>query len=229
MIMPELDVVDFHTHVLPNADHGSDSLRTTLKQLEFAKQNGVTRILATPHFYPNSHTVESFLERRNEAYALIMENKTQDMPEIKLGAEVLICSGLENLPELPELFITGTNTLLLELPFADYREEYGDCVYSLTRSGVQVIMAHAERYPASHAEKMIENGALLQINAPSLLKPKRVMNWLMRGVVAAVGSDIHGPNKKVYPAFSKGILKNVDLMTAVKQKSDEIWDMAKFI
>ena len=44
------DVVDFHTHILPGADHGSDSVETTLRQLEFARDAGVKRLIATSHF-----------------------------------------------------------------------------------------------------------------------------------------------------------------------------------
>ena len=223
------DFVDFHSHILPRADHGSDSLETTLKQLEFAKRSGIKRIIATPHFYPNSHTVEEFIKRRNSAYSLLMSAKTDEMPEVKLGAEVLICNGLENLPVLDKLFINGTNTLLLELPFAQFREEYGDCVYTLKRNGVRVIMAHADRYPSEHVEKMIYNGAELQINAYSLQKPRRLKRWLEQGLVAAVGSDIHGADKKAYPAFVKAMKKISAFAEEIKQKSDEIWNNAKHI
>lgn len=224
-----LDFVDFHSHILPNADHGSDSLDTTVKQLQLANKHGIKRIFATPHFYPNSHTVDEFIRRRNSAYSLLMSKRTEEMPEVKLGAEVLICNGLENLPVLDKLFMSGTNTLLLELPFAEFREEYGDCVYSLTRRGVRVIMAHADRYPSSHVEKMLYNGAELQINAYSLLKPRRLIGWLEKGVVAAIGSDIHGVDKKAYPAFIKALKKISAFAEEIKQKSDEIWNNAKHI
>ena len=56
------DLVDFHAHILPEADHGSSSLEMSLWQLASAKRYGVTRIIATPHFYPHVHTVESLLK-----------------------------------------------------------------------------------------------------------------------------------------------------------------------
>ena len=64
----DIDIVDFHSHILPNADHGSDSLETSLKQLLLAKEFGVKRIIATPHFYPHRHTLQAFLARRNKAF-----------------------------------------------------------------------------------------------------------------------------------------------------------------
>ena len=32
----KIDLVDFHSHILPRADHGSDSVETSLKQLKLA-------------------------------------------------------------------------------------------------------------------------------------------------------------------------------------------------
>ena len=55
--MMGLDIVDFHAHVLPCADHGSSSVSTSLSQLSYAKGAGVKRIIATPHFYPHKHTL----------------------------------------------------------------------------------------------------------------------------------------------------------------------------
>ena len=34
-------LVDFHSHILPRADHGSDSIETSLCQLESAAKAGV--------------------------------------------------------------------------------------------------------------------------------------------------------------------------------------------
>ena len=70
-IKMKMDLVDFHSHILPGADHGSDSIDTTLFQLNSAMACGIDRIIATPHFYPNIHTVEDFLSRRNSSYDCI--------------------------------------------------------------------------------------------------------------------------------------------------------------
>ena len=40
-----IDFVDFHTHILPSVDHGSDSIETSLSQLALAKSFGA-------HVYP---------------------------------------------------------------------------------------------------------------------------------------------------------------------------------
>lgn len=58
--------LDYHAHILPGCDHGSDGLATSLKQVEMAASAGVKTICATPHFYPHKESVESFLRRRKK-------------------------------------------------------------------------------------------------------------------------------------------------------------------
>ena len=76
--------VDFHAHVLPAADHGSDCLETSLAQLKMAVDAGVSDIFATPHFYVNADTVESFIERRERAFDLLQNAVIQQNIPIKL-------------------------------------------------------------------------------------------------------------------------------------------------
>ena len=226
----DIDIVDFHTHILPGADHGSDSVETTLLQLGLARDAGVKRIFATSHFYPNAHTVDGFLEQRDNAYLRLLPHLADGLPEIKLGAEVLICSGIERLPELSKLFINGTDTLLLELPFHHFPEEFCDSVESLVSSGVQVIIAHADRYPEYYIEEMISRGASVQLNASSLsslIVPRRYLEWIDRGVVRGLGSDIHGADKRAYKSFVKALSKIGNRKIEIKKYSDEIWSKAK--
>jgi protein-tyrosine phosphatase len=42
--------IDFHCHVLPGADHGSDSLACSLSQMKKAAAAGIDVIVATPTF-----------------------------------------------------------------------------------------------------------------------------------------------------------------------------------
>ena len=49
---------DYHSHILPGCDHGSDGIKTSLKQIEMAKSVGIKTICATPHFYPHKESVE---------------------------------------------------------------------------------------------------------------------------------------------------------------------------
>ena len=79
--------IDFHSHILPGADHGSDSLEMSLSQLENAKAAGVSTIVATPHFYPDVDNVPDFLARREKAYDMLCAENTTGIKIVK-AAEV---------------------------------------------------------------------------------------------------------------------------------------------
>ena len=225
-----VDVVDFHAHILPGADHGSSSLDTSLAQLKLAKEHGVTRIVATPHFYPHRHTLEKFLARREACASELIDVRQDTDPEVKLGAEVLLCEGLENFEGIERLCIRGTNTILIELPFTDFRSSYCDTVAKLLRRGLDVVLAHVDRYPKNNIEEMLDIGVRkLQLNADSLaklFKDKHLLSWAKDGYVVSLGSDIHGSDAKAYKRFVKAKDTLSDSIGYIADKSDEIWNKA---
>ena len=191
---PDL-TLDYHAHVLPGCDHGSDGLETTLQQLTMASAAGVKTICATPHFYPHKESVEAFLRRRAKSAAALTRNLPLDAPRIQLGAEVLICDGMERLEGLPRLCCEGTSELLLEMPFYVWPESIWDTLYLLCeRRDIQIVLAHADRYPKEHIERLIREGVPLQLNAVCLTNPLRrkpYLRWIENGCVKYLGSDIH--------------------------------------
>ena len=218
--------VDFHAHILPRADHGSGSVETSVFQLNAAKAAGVYRVIATPHFYPHRHLIEDFLTRRDEAYKALKPHIPEDM-EVKIGAEVLICPGIQNIPEIESLFVEGTRTLLLELPFERYESYFPEAVKELREMDVDVVIAHADRYSPTVVEKMIDAGARLQLNASSLdhfFKKKSLFRWINSGLVVALGSDIHGKDENAYKHFTRAISKVKNMADYIKEESDKIFD-----
>lgn len=187
--------LDYHAHILPGCDHGSDSIETSLGQLAAAAAAGVKTICATPHFYPHKESPETFLRRRDETAQRLLNALPEGAPQIQLGAEVLICDGMERMEELPRLCRQGTNELLLEMPFYKWSEEIWDTLYLLCDlEEIQVVLAHADRYPAEDIEKLIHEGVPLQLNAVCLTRPlqrKRYLTWIESGCVKYLGSDIH--------------------------------------
>lgn len=193
--------IDFHSHILPKADHGSSSVETSLKQIDILKSSGIEKIVATPHFYPQSHNVDTFLSKRQESADELVDNLEEDAPLIYLGAEVLVCPGLENMEGLCKLRISGTNTLLLEMPIVSkWSESLYKTVYNISTMGCDIVLAHVDRYPIENVVRLMsETGAMGQLNVSScgsLIKNIRFEKYLKTGNIVAVGSDIHGPNEK---------------------------------
>lgn len=187
--------LDYHAHILPGCDHGSDSVETSRKQLAMAAVAGVRTVCATPHFYPHKESIPSFLQRREASARLLRENLTADAPQLQLGAEVLICDGMERLDGLSRLCRGETNELLLEMPFYQWSESIWDTLYALCeRCDIKIVLAHAERYPPEAIEQLIRDNVALQLNSECLTRPlhrKRYLTWIKNGSVKYLGSDIH--------------------------------------
>ena len=193
---PMIDLsLDYHAHILPRCDHGSGSLETSLRQIDMAKAAGIQTICATPHFYPHKDSAASFCARRKETASALFAQLPEDAPRILLGAEVLICDGMERLYGLRDLCLEGTNELLLEMPFYRWPESIWDTLYRLNDlHDIQIVIAHADRYPREDIRQLICEGIPLQLNAECLrrqLHRKCYLDWIQRGYVSYLGSDIH--------------------------------------
>lgn len=227
MVLIFMKIIDFHSHILPGADHGSDSTETSLAQIKMALDHGINTIVATPHFYPHRHSVATFIERRSKAYSELSDAMKQaeiDI-DIRLGAEVLICNGIERLPDLEKLCIAGTRVLLLELPFTDFHTSYYESVEELILNGYTVVLAHCDRYDEDIIENMISRGALVQLNAAPLSKlivRRTLKDWIADDIVVALGSDIHERDTGAYRRFVKAMSKAGDHLALIMQKSEEL-------
>ncbi|MBQ7124790.1 MAG: capsular polysaccharide biosynthesis protein [Clostridia bacterium] len=192
-------MIDFHTHILPSVDDGSKSIAESIALLSMLKEQGVDTVLATPHFRPDKDSVDSFLERRDEAYSRFISELPPDMPKVLLGAEVGYYEGISNLEGLERLTLNGSNLLLLEMPMRRWSEfMIGEIVELMTVNGFDVILAHAERYEKFAKEDVItyllEQGVYIQVNASFFtirFMRGRAFKWLKKSMFHCIGTDCH--------------------------------------
>lgn len=226
-----MDIIDFHAHILPRADHGSNSVENSQRQLSLAKEYGVSRIVATPHFYPAKENLNVFLKRREASFAELAEGIGKDMPPgIAMGAEVLICDNIEHLPGLESLCIGNSNIILLELPFNDFHVGYIYSVRNMIKNGYRIILAHADRYNSDSIYRLLDVGAQIQLNADaldSIFKRRILYRWVAEGAVVALGSDIHGADRAAYKHFAAAKKKLGKNLEYIKRQSDKIWNDIK--
>ena len=183
-----MEVIDFHSHVLPGIDDGSRNIETSIEMLRLSRNAGVDRMIATPHFYADEDRIEHFLEKR-------------DTPQLLLGAEVAFFDGIGDADKVDRLTIQGTELLLLEMPFRTWTDEDLLQVKKLLHERqLRIIIAHLERFMKisgnkPYIKKLMELPVTIQINAESLSDWKQggmLIRMFQKRQAHILGSDCHG-------------------------------------
>lgn len=213
-------VIDFHAHILPGMDHGCDDVEMSMKQLKMAADQNINIIIASSHFYPHLENVKDFLRRREAAWKSLGLLRDNVNPFILLGAEVLLCSNIDKMEGIEALCVENSNTLLIEMPYM--RQWESSLIETVVRlrdkNGLEVVLAHGERYPVKEIGKLLERGFQIQVNVASTVRvlPHPFINRCMeQNLVAAFGSDIHGVSHNFHyftKTMKKWGTKAVDVM-----------------
>ena len=195
-------MIDFHSHILPEMDDGSDRVETSLAMLRESKRQGVDLICSTSHFYADEEDPGSFLRRRSEAFERLsasMENPAE-YPKILLGAEVLYFPGISVAEEVRGLVLTGSPFLLVEPPMMPWSDAMLDEVEACGRTLHCIpVIAHIDRYMRilddyTLFDRVSGRKLLIQVNASFFLHRDTVdfaLECLRGDRFHMVGSDCH--------------------------------------
>lgn len=197
-------MIDWHNHILPGVDDGSQNLAESIEMIKMQMAQGVTTVIATPHFYANDESVEAFLERRNAAFRELKSKLPEDAPEILLGAEVGYYQGISRMENLKELRIQNSKLLLIEMPMTVWTEYMvRELVELAGKSSFQIVLAHIERYlniqKPSVWERLYENGILMQANASffsRFISKHKALALLKEEKINFIGSDCHNTTSR---------------------------------
>lgn len=199
-------MVDFHTHILPGIDDGSRSVEESLQMLRAEKEQGISRVVLTPHFYPQRDNPEAFLKKREEAFGLLQQAAEQeDLPEMVLGAEVYYYPGMSESGALQELTVAETGCILVEMPFVSWTKDmYRELENIHARQGLTPIVAHIDRYirpwrTYGIPERLQELPVLVQANASfftSRYTGSLARRLLKEKKIHLLGSDCHDMTRR---------------------------------
>lgn len=195
-------VIDLHSHVLPGIDDGSASVAESIDMLRMEAEQGITHVVATPHFYPRHDDPHRFLQRRAEAEARLREEmaKHTGLPELTVGAEVHYFSGISSSEIVSELTIGGKKCILIEMPHSPWTKAmYRELEEIPARFGITPIIAHVDRYIGPWRtfgipERLEELPVLVQANASffrELSTASMAMRMLRQEQIHLLGSDCH--------------------------------------
>ena len=197
-------ITDFHAHCLPAIDDGAVDIATSVAMLTEAGRQGVSTVVATPHFYPGQESVESFVRRRRAAVEALTPHLPAGAPRLLTGAEVLVREGTSRL-DLRQLCVQGTAYLLVELPFMRppywLYEELENITYG---QRLTLILAHVDRYMPWYSSKGIAGIAdfpdvILQLNGEAFLNRhcfSHLRRWLPDTDRLLLGSDMHNMDER---------------------------------
>ena len=212
-------MIDFHSHIIPNIDDGSTSMKDTINMINEARQAGFTEIISTSHYIQKYYDLDCF-EREKILY--IIKKKVSEKKEINiklyLGSEIYFT------PEIIELVknkkastINNTRYLLFELPMNTKPLFVKEMVYELMQNGYIPIIAHPERYSyvqenIRYIEELAGMGVLFQSNYGSIIgmygnsAKKTLKKLLKNNLISFLGSDVHRTGQ-IYPKIPKALKK----------------------
>jgi protein-tyrosine phosphatase len=194
-------------------DDGARSLEETLDSVERMVEQGIRRILTTPHLDGRLTLDEALLEGRlsqvTEAFDLAAEAVARRFPEVEFrrGHEVML-----DVPDVrfddPRTRLGGSSFALVEWPRLHLPPGTTRVLHRIASEGYRPIVAHPERYigiDLALAEQWRAVGAYLQVNYGSLAgrygtdARAFAFRLLRRGWADYLSSDFHGrPDRKIY-------------------------------
>jgi protein-tyrosine phosphatase len=212
-------MIDIHCHILPDIDDGAQSVETSVEMMRIASDDGITHIVATPHYRYDNEPAFKDINDRTELLRKKAAEKQIDI-EILSGADIgltyELIGGIEQ-KKIPTL--NRSRYFLIELPDL-IPPNIDNVFFTAELSGLVPIITHPERnYSFLTSPKKLEqfrgSGALVQLTAMSITGEfgsnlqKFSHMLLKKGHVDFIASDAHSTGirkpvlSKVYNAVSR--------------------------
>ena len=222
---------DFHSHILPGIDDGAQTVETSCKMLQMLHNQGVEKVVFTPHLWSESMDFDEFCKNRENALKkLLSVYDPNTMPQYLVGAEVKIMPKVSKLDLARLSFADGY--ILCEMP-----NTYGDWILNeietIMLKGYKIIFAHIERpfisFSKTDFKKLIDYKAFIyQLNIEALksiaLRRHFVGEYKKYGGRFILGSDAHGIDERK-PDFDAKILKK----RSMREFAEAVYNNSKII
>jgi protein-tyrosine phosphatase len=168
-----MGLVDTHAHLLPFWDDGADSWDTSLAMLRMAEEDGIEAVVCTPHILsPKDMEHESALWARYDD--LVTRAAAGGLGlKIHMGCELFAHPGLDLTRKMATPAQNG-RYFLVEFPMSSMPDFVLKSFFTQFADENTAVIAHPERYlriiqNPQEAYMLVEKGALLQVNAGSIL------------------------------------------------------------
>lgn len=194
-------MIDTHVHIIPEVDDGATSIEESVAMLKSAKEQGVSQMIATPHFKEGISLEADILEQ----YERVRKEAAAMGVTLHLGNELYLCEeGVEGLRDDHVYTMANSKYVLVELPFMQFYPFHEALLHQIQMRGFKIILAHIDRYQVfrkkpEKLKTMLERGMYTQLNASSLSNRKlkrQALSWIEKGWVHLIASDGHDMLKR---------------------------------
>lgn len=166
---------DIHSHVLPGVDDGARDMTMSIEMLRHAYEQGIRRMIVTPHHKPMHHNVSR--EKMQRLIAALQEQMQKENIEIEFypGNELYYREELvECLEKREATTLADSRYVLIEFLPQDRWEYIRDGVNTMLMAGYRPVLAHVERYQEvckdmERISRLREMGGYLQVNAAGVM------------------------------------------------------------
>ncbi len=197
-------MIDIHCHILHEMDDGPKDIETSVSLCEMAMENGIEKIIVTPHL-ANLYELDDFVARRDQKLSELRD-EVDDLGmllKIYAGAEVLISDDIFHSFPLEKVTLNASKYILVEFDFLGLGFSnvlrYIDEIFKMN---LVPVIAHPERYSFlqdqyDRVNYLLDMGVLMQINAGSLASNGSrdefdlAYEMALKNAATFIGTDAH--------------------------------------
>lgn len=219
-------MIDIHCHILPGIDDGAKDLPEALALLRMAIDDGITRMVLTPHLhigrFDNTNAViePEYLALKQAAIDEGLTIELAFSAEVRLDSDILALIVTGKLPMYG--VVDGQQFMLLELPHSHIPVGSEELVKFLKHNKITPVIAHPERnrdlLKSPHKIKQFSRlGCWFQITAGSIVGQfgekcqQLALYYLEQGLIDVVASDAHNIKRRP-PILSTARMRVVELL-----------------
>lgn len=194
-------MIEIHSHILYDVDDGPLTFEESINLIKSAMDQGVTDIIATPHYIVSRYHNEKTVSRYKELCDAMTLNKWDI--KLHLGNEIYIDEfTIERVLENRIFTLANSKYLLLELPYDRFYPIHMAIIEKLIQLEYRIILAHVDRYDyfmndSKLFASLIKLGCYAQFNVSYIEHHKdKFKKWYKGGFVHFVSSDMHNTTSR---------------------------------
>jgi protein-tyrosine phosphatase len=206
---------DCHCHILPEVDDGAPDWDTSLAMARCAVDEGMRRMIATPHWPGDGRSDAATIRERCREATERFHAAGLDLTILPGHECVAEPDLLDHLKAGNALALADSPYVLVESPYSPLPFYFHDLMFRLQSAGFRPILAHPERNPTVQQKletvtEMRQLGVAIQINTGSLLGEfggkarSAALGLLKKGEVDLLSTDSHSAGSRA-PVFSRAL------------------------